>query len=123
MKNKMNYRNQMNVLMDGIRKSYADWNGNPVDSKDEVRLNMIDRFNSTIRIDNGRKFDKIVTGTSVWGFVAKDDGMFKNMPMKKGDVFKPAGWRAPAKHKRGTIFTDDLMDANFYSWTGPNYLK
>ena len=60
MKNKMNYKNQMNVLMDGIRKSYADWNGNPVDSKDEVRLNMIERFNSTIRIDNGRKFDKIV---------------------------------------------------------------
>ena len=84
----MNYKNQMNVLIDGIRKSYADWNGNPVDSKDEVRLNMIERFNSTIRIDNGRKFDKIVTGTSVWGFVAKDDGMFKNMPMKKGDVFK-----------------------------------
>ena len=83
MKKEMNYKNQMNVLMDGIRKSYADWNGNPVDSKDEVRLNMIERFNSTIRIDNGRKFDKIVTGTSVWGFVAKDDGMFKNMPMKK----------------------------------------
>ena len=33
MKNKMNYKNQMNVLIDGIRKSYADWNGNPVDSK------------------------------------------------------------------------------------------
>ena len=27
MKNKMNYKNQMNVLIDGIRKSYADWNG------------------------------------------------------------------------------------------------
>ena len=119
MKNKMNYKNQMNVLMDGIRKSYADWNGNPVDSKDEVRLNMIERFNSTIRIDNGRKFDKIVTGTSVWGFVAKTDGVLKGIPYFKGDVFKAAGWRAPAKHVRGSIFS---TENNWYSWTGPNYL-
>ena len=31
MKKEMNYKNQMNVLIDGIRKSYADWNGNPVE--------------------------------------------------------------------------------------------
>ena len=25
-----------------------------------------------------------------------------------GDVFKPAGWKAPAKHARGNVFTSDL---------------
>jgi hypothetical protein len=35
------------------------------------------------------------------------------------DVFKPAGWSAPAKHVRGSIFSSK---SNWYSWTGPNYL-
>lgn len=34
-----------------------------------------------------------------------------------GDIFKPAGWRAPAKHRRGNIFEDDfgLHCCNMYS--------
>ena len=67
----------------------------------------------------GRKFVKVVRENSVWGFIAKKDGEHKGLPMKKGDVFKAASWRAPAKHGRGTIFTDNT---NWYQWTGPNYL-
>ena len=67
----------------------------------------------------GRKFIKVIEDNSVWGFIAKKDGEHKGLSMKVGDVFKPAGWRAPAKHVRGTIFTDST---DWYEWTGPNYL-
>ena len=67
----------------------------------------------------GRKFVKVVQDNSVWGFIAKKDGEHKGLPMKKGDVFKAASWRAPAKHTRGNIF-DNNQD--YFRWTGPNYL-
>ena len=40
-------------------------------------------------------------------------------PYNVGDVFKAAGWRAPAKHVRGSIF--DYKN-DWFQWTGPNYL-
>ena len=49
----------------------------------------------------------------------KTDGVLKGIPYFVGDVFKAAGWRAPAKHVRGTIFSSKT---NWFSWTGPNYL-
>ena len=68
----------------------------------------------------GRKFVKVVRENSVWGFIAKNNGEHKGLPMKKGDVFKAASWRAPAKHVRGSIFD---TNTNWFRWTGPNYLK
>ena len=67
----------------------------------------------------GRKFVKVIHDNSVWGFIAKNDGEHKGLPMKKGDVFKAASWRAPAKHVRGSIFD---TNTNWFRWTGPNYL-
>ena len=40
--------------------------------------------------------------------------------MAKGDILKAAGWRAPAKHSRGSIFDSEMHKS--FSWTGPNYL-
>ena len=68
----------------------------------------------------GRKFIKVVEGNRVWGFVAKVDGTHKGLPMAKGDILKAAGWRAPAKHSRGSIFDSEMHKS--FSWTGPNYL-
>ena len=39
---------------------------------------------------------------------------------KKGDVFKAAGWRGPARYTRGNIFADNQ---NYFQWTGPNYMR
>mgnify|MGYP003115791171 CR=1 FL=1 len=121
MKSKIDYVEALGNLMQGIKESYAGW-GSDIDSLDEpsksIRLKMIDEFNSSLDVKSGRKFDKIISNGSVWGFVAKDDGVLKGIPHKMGDVFKAAGWRAPAKWARGSIFSDD----KFYSWTGPNYL-
>ena len=36
-----------------------------------------------------------------------------------GDVFKAAGWRAPAKWARGNIYDPNQ---NWFRWTGPDYL-
>ena len=66
----------------------------------------------------GSKFIKIQSGSSVWGFVCMYDGMFQGYPVKKGDLMKPASWRAPAKHSRGNIFDGTAR----YKWTGPEYL-
>ena len=67
----------------------------------------------------GRKFVKVLSDNSVWGFVGKADGEHKGIPFKKGDVFKAASWNAPAKHVRGSIFDENN---SWYAWTGPNYL-
>ena len=98
-----------NLLL-GIKKDYAKW----TTSKEGI-----DSFNKGLDIKMGRKFTKIMNGTSVWGFVANGDGVLKGIPYFKGDVFKAASWRAPAKHVRGTIFSSDT---NWFRWTGPNYI-
>ena len=94
-------------LLENIHLDYVKWsNGNPI-REDELSLKP------------GRKFIKIIRDNSVWGFIAKKDGEHKGLPMKSGDVFKPAGWASAAKHTRGNIF-DDNQD--YFQWTGPNYL-
>ena len=77
--------------MKGIKDDYAGW-GNDINDLDEpqksIRLRMIDEFNRTLDVKSGRKFDKITSNGSVWGFVTKDDGVHKGIPHKMGDVFK-----------------------------------
>ena len=68
----------------------------------------------------GRKFIKVIEGSSVWGFVSLVDGVHKGAPIKVGDIMKAAGWAAAAKHSRGSIFDAEMHKS--FSWTGPNYL-
>ena len=120
--NKLKYDSSISKLLENIRVNYAGW-GSDIDSLDEpsksIRLKMIVEFNRNLDIRSGRKFDKVVSNGSVWGFVAKTNGVLKGIPYFVGDVFKAAGWRAPAKHVRGSIFSSET---NWFSWTGPNYL-
>ena len=97
-------------LLKGIRKDYSKFMSNQ---------DMIQKFNEGVSFTNGKKYIKILHGSSVWGFVAKDNGVLKGIPYFKGDVFKAAGWAAPAKHVRGSIFD---TNQNWFHWTGPNYL-
>ena len=119
--NKIKYDSSVNKLLENIKVNYAGW-GSDINDLDEpqksIRLKMIDEFNNSINVRSGRKFDKVVSNGSVWGFIAKTDGVLKGIPYFVGDVFKAAGWRAPAKHVRGTIFSSET---NWFSWTGPNY--
>ena len=109
----MEFNKAVDNLLEGIGDNYANWNG-AMATPDKVN-----QFRSGLRISSGRKFDKVIEQNRVWGFIAKTDGVHKGIPHKKGDVFKAAGWRAPAKWARGSIFD---TNSNWYSWTGPNYL-
>ena len=107
-KNGLSFDEAMDNLLLQIQVDYDNWGGN--------------RMNRTLNLSlkPGRKFIKVVNDNSVWGFVAKVDGVHKGVPMLKGDILKAAGWSAPAKHSRGSIFDKDFHKS--FSWTGPNYL-
>jgi hypothetical protein len=111
----MVYNKAVDNLLKGIGDNYANWNKG-LNSPNTDRVN---QFRDGLKINSGRKFDKVIEKNRVWGFIAKTDGVHKGIPHKKGDVFKAAGWRAPAKWSRGSIFD---TNSNWYSWTGPNYL-
>jgi hypothetical protein len=110
----------VNNLMSGIKDDYYNWtNPDGVEGNiKDIKLNSIQNFNESLNIKVGRKYTKVLQGSSVWGFIANQDGTHKGIPHRKGDVFKAAGWRAPAKWARGNIFDG----GKFYRWTGPNYL-
>ena len=107
--NKKVYDKAVDILLEGIHTDYANWSNRSEASMKKVKL----------YIKPGRKFDKVVRDNSVWGFIAKTDGMLKGIPYFVGDVFKAAGWSSPAKHVRGSIF--DYKN-DWFQWTGPNYL-
>ena len=125
----MEYKKALDNLLVGIGNSYDKWNNvdywddEVLDSDNkrmkEIKTKSAIKFKEGLRVKPGRKFDKIMHGTSVWGFVAKKNGEHKGIPYFTGDVFKAATWRAPAKHVRGSIFYDG---SDWYAWTGPNYL-
>ena len=106
----MKYQKAIERLIEGIKADYANWSSWPEG---------IERFNAGVHVTSGKKYDKVIQGSSVWGFIAKADGVLKGIPFKKGDVFKAAGWAAPAKWQRGNIFDSNQ---NYYRWTGPDYL-
>ena len=108
-KNGLSFNDALDNLLLHIQVSYDNWGGNGGNGK-----------TLDLKINNGRKFLKVIEGNRVWGFVANVDGIHKGVPMLKGDILKAAGWSAPAKHSRGSIFDKEMHKS--FSWTGPNYL-
>lgn len=99
-------QNELNTYIDQIKADYlAWWDGR------EVNQDMVNRFNESIRIDEGKKFFKIVTNGSVHSFIVKED-----MPkFPRGTILKAASWAAPAKNfGRGNILNGGYKVA----WTG-----
>jgi len=119
--NGMTFNEAIENLMENIKKNYFVWtNPNRVEGNmRKYKMESIDRFNESIKFTRGRKYTKIMQGSSVWGFVANGNGVMKGIPYKQGDVFKAATWRGPAKHVRGNIFTEKQ---NYFRWTGPDYI-
>jgi hypothetical protein len=71
-----------------------------------------------ITVTEGRKWFKLSQGTMVWGFLAKDNDVYKGSAVKAGDLMRPADWRAPARQSRGNVLDNSAR----YKWTGPHYL-
>ena len=92
---KKDFGKSIERLLDGIKSDYAKWSLHSKDDDDrmkQIKLKMIDEFNQGVKVRFGRKYTKVLQGSSVWGFIANDDGVLKGIPYKKGDVFKAAGW-------------------------------
>ena len=77
---------------------------------------MCDDFADGWVVKEGKKYIKIMSSRSVWGFVVNVDNDKK---FKKGDVLMAAGWAGPARNKaRGNV-----LEGGFgIEWTGPRYL-
>lgn len=76
---------------------------------------MIERFENGLSFQEGRKYIKILSGGSVWGFIVKGE----DKKFAVGDILKPAGWATPTRNAaRGNIFGDYTI-----RWTGPEYLR
>ena len=112
---KQMYDSAVDNLLKEIGNNYANWSSTGILSNTD----RVNEFRNRLKINPGRKFDKVIEKGRVWGFIAKTDGVLKGVPYNVGDVFKAAGWSAPAKWQRGSIFD---TNTNWFSWTGPNYL-
>ena len=71
-------------------------------------------------VPGGRNYGRIDTGTRVHSFIALKDISTKSLTFKKGDILKPASYKAPAKHARGSVY--DPKSYEGYSTNGPHYL-
>lgn len=108
-------KNEINSYLNFIFENYKSWSpvercDNEVDRK--VRMDMIEDFGNKLRFDEGRKYVKIIHGSSVHSFIVKEDGP----KFKKGDILKAASWNAPATNfARGNILTGNY---GMVTWTG-----
>lgn len=103
------------VLCEAIKTNYRDWTLNRREELSDHAATMVANFERSVRFDECRKYIKVISGNSVWGFIVKAaDAKFK-----AGDILMAAGWSAPAKNAaRGNVF-----DGYSIAWTGPHYLK
>jgi hypothetical protein len=109
-------KNEMTNLLEAIKADYLRFTTrNFTKELSDINNSMIADFNEGLHYEEGRKYIKVITGGSVWGFIMKaDDKQFK-----AGDILKAAGWATPARNKpRGNVFTD----LSWVQWTGPAYL-
>lgn len=106
---------EIKTLLDAIIADYARWQQNGRDS--EIKQAMFAEFCQGLRVEEGRKYIKIIQRNSVWGFIVKGDDDKK---FRKGDILKPVSRATPARNKaRGNILDGDYT----VKWTGPLYLK
>ena len=121
------FETAVETLIEAIKADYRDYTlrcaanntfNREVDHEGLSQINhdMIAAFDAKISYTVGKKYAKIITDGSVWGFVVAVDND-KKFP--KGTILKPAGWATPARnHGRGNIIEGGYS----IRWTGPNYM-
>jgi hypothetical protein len=113
------------VLVEAIKTDYREYTERSAVARgkregtagelSDINRRMIAEFEADVRVEEGRKYVKIVKGGSVWGFVVKADGG----KFKRGDILKAASWASPAtNHARGNVFNGYRIQ-----WTGPTTCK
>ena len=69
---KQDFGKSIERLLDGIRSDYLRWSSPQSGDDDrmkQTKLRMIDEFNQGVRVRFGRKYTKVLQGSSVWGFI------------------------------------------------------
>ena len=112
-------QNEMIQLLETIKAEYTRFmtrNGKLTELANHQK-DMIVEFDLGLDYTVGKKYIKVISNRSVWGFIVNTD---TDKKFKKGDILKAAGWNAPARNAaRGNI-----VDGNYsVCWTGPHYLK
>ena len=104
-------------LMSGAKLDYKRWStSNGQKELSGYAKEQVDTWDSKTKINNGKKYIKIVQENGVFCFIVKED--FKHFV--KGDILKAAGWAAPALNSpRGNVLSGNYP----IQWTGPLYLK
>ena len=103
----------VDALVQRIKDDYRGWNRYIGDEHlSENRRKMIAEFEAGVRVEPGKKYLKVITGSSVHSFICLvDNGKFK-----RGDILKPASWRGPATNfARGNVLEGTLDRVR---WTG-----
>ena len=100
---------KLEIWLDSVNKYIAD----------DYKKNFPSLEPKQLTYRKGRKFVKILDGTSVWGFVSMKQCVHKGSLVCVGDLLKAEGWNSPAKHSRGNIFDGSAK----YTVYGPAYLK
>jgi hypothetical protein len=108
----------LDAYLDQIRTDFSQFqNRSHADAlSQKISQEMIQEFNASIRVVDGKKYLKVVTGgpgqERVHSFICKQDqGEFK-----AGDVLKAASWAAPARNfARANLFQGDFSQIR---WTG-----
>ena len=105
------------TLTEAIVEDYNQYQLGRSGEKSEVQERMFEEFVKGIQVKQGKKYTKIISSNSVWGFIVNTESDKK---FRLGDILKPAGWAAPARNApRGNI----LEGGYTIRWTGPLYLN
>jgi len=78
----------------------------------------INEFSNQLQYSVGKKYIKITSGRSVWGFVVIEDSNRRVTGdlFSAGDILKPAGANAPARNfARGNVLKNDFSRVQ---WAG-----
>lgn len=91
-----------------------------------------ENFGASFEVPKGAKFARVYSTEAmkggavrkqIYAFVALEDSTTKGLgAVKRGDVMKPATYKAPARHARGNVYdsTNGLATCNSF---GPGYLR
>lgn len=106
----------VDTLVEDIKADYLEYTSRGKEQLSEINKSMIAEFNDGFEVRPGKKYIKIISNRSVWGFIVATDSDNK---FRKGDILKAASWAAPARnHARGNI----LEGGYTIQWTGPLYM-
>ena len=102
-KENMTYPEALNKFVDTITN-----NSNKHYKKTGLTM-FIDNPSEAVKVNKGRRFDKVVRGTSVYCFVEKDTGY----------IFKAASWRAPQLKTKNPVRGSIFETSTYESKAGP----